>query len=124
MRLRVSGIGTFPLLFQEVREVMDVTVGGITPLDRVELTQALKAEGVEVEFKEDVTAGPGQGDMGLFTIGVPLTYAVAKVLTAWIKHRAPSTVIKVGDITIQRTGKDITPEDIAKFKAALGEPTG
>jgi hypothetical protein len=103
---------------------MNVTVGGITALDRVKLTPELKAEGVEVEFKEDETAEHGQGDMGIFTIGVPLTYAVAKVLTAWIKSRTPQTKVKVGNITIEKTGKDMTPEDVAKFKAALGEPTG
>jgi len=103
---------------------MNVTVGGITALDRMELTRELKAEGVEVEFKEDKTAGHGQGDMGILTIGVPLTYAVAKVLTAWIKHRTPATEVTVGNTTIRKTGKDMTPEDLAKFKAALGEPTG
>ena len=103
---------------------MNVTVGGITPLDRMELTRELKAEKIDVEFKEDETTGHGQGDMGILTIGVPLTYAVAKVLTAWIKHRTPQTEVRVGDTTIRRTGKDMTPEDVAKFKAALGEPAG
>ena len=102
---------------------MNVTVGGITALDRVKLTPELKAEGVEVEFKEDETAEHGQGDMGIFTIGVPLTYAVAKVLTAWIKNRAPATEVEVGKIKIRKTGKDMTPEEVAKFKAMLGEPT-
>ncbi len=107
---------------------MSVTVGGITALDRMELTHELKAEGVVVEFKEDETAEHGQGDMGIFTIGVPLTYAVARVLQAWIKHRTPVTKIKVknesGSMTFEKTGKDMTPEDVAKFKAALGEPAG
>ena len=102
---------------------MNVTIGGITALDRMELTRELKAEGVEVEFREDETAEHGQGDMGIFTIGVPLTYAVAKVLTAWIKNRAPATEVEVGKIKIRKTGKDMTPEEVAKFMAMLGEPT-
>lgn len=72
---------------------MDVTVGGITAMDRMELERAL--DGHHVEFKEDDTAQHGQGDMGIFTIVVPLTAAVVQVLNAWIKHRTPITTVEI-----------------------------
>lgn len=72
---------------------MDVTIRGITEMDRMELEQELEAHGAK--FNDDDSSQHGQGDMGIFTIVVPLTVAVAQVLNTWIKQRTPITTVEV-----------------------------
>jgi hypothetical protein len=96
---------------------MNVTIGGITALDRVELGPRLADH--DIEFVEDETAQHGQGDMGVFTIGVPLTIAVAGVIRTWIKERAPLTKVK-----LEIDGKTVeietnSPEELEKVSAFL-----
>lgn len=81
----------------------EVTISGIADADRMELEAALEPYGVE--FKQEDADAHGYGDMGIFTIGVPLAIAlapsVAKVLKAWIKQRTPITTVKV---TVNKNG--------------------
>jgi hypothetical protein len=85
---------------------MSLTISGMTSLDRSELEAELEPYGAV--FTEDEDTQQGAGDMGLFTLGVPLTIAATKIIKAWLKSRESKTVLKVkaGDKSIEITTND------------------
>lgn len=104
---------------------MDVTIEGLTAMDRMQLEPKLtelepELEGRRGEFTEDDTREHGHGDMGIFTLGIPVTLGVVRVLETWIKTRNPVTVVKVtskeGEFALV-TRKD--PAELEKFLAVI-----
>lgn len=87
----------------------------------MELEPKLKDYGVE--FTEDDTLDHAEGDMGIFTIGVPVTIAVVKLVETWIKSRTPLTEITVtaetGSATVKTKGHNMDPADVDRFLGVL-----
>jgi hypothetical protein len=94
---------------------MDVTITGVNPTDMMELRKNREFKGIE--FTEDDSNG--QGDMGIFTVGVPVTLAVIKVLKTWIKERAPSTIVEISDangkVVYKTKGQKADPDELGRI---------
>ena len=84
----------------------DVKIDGITAADRMELEGKLEG----VQFSQSADHDHGSGDMGIFTIIVPLAIALAPsvrdVLKEWLRQRNPETEVEV------RVDKDGTTRKI------------
>jgi hypothetical protein len=96
---------------------MDIVISGLTATDRAQLERQAREKGVEI--REDNALSEGHGDMGIFTIIVPVAVALAPVLKQWIKSRTPFTTITVGDRVFHRTGPDMPSEELEAFVKAL-----
>jgi hypothetical protein len=107
-----------------------VTIEDLTATDKMQLEGALEPYGVE--FQEVDSADHGYGDMGIFTIVVPLAIAlgppVAKVLKEWIKQRTPITTVKVTvkngtkttEVTTKGGAKQPNLDEVLKAAADTG----
>jgi len=100
---------------------MDATISGITAADRMELKQL---EGHGAKFTEDNTLDHAEGDMGIFTIGVPVTIAVIKLVEKWLETRTPLTEISItttsgGSASVKTKGHKMDPTDLGMAVAVL-----
>lgn len=97
---------------------MQVTISGLSAKDRGQLERA-GVEDLGATITEDDSLDHGQGDMGIFTIIVPVTVALTSVLKKWIESRTPTTKIVVGDRVFEYTGPGMSPEEAERFVRAV-----
>jgi hypothetical protein len=94
---------------------MDITITGINATDRMELRREPEFKGTS--FTEDDRHG--NADMGVFSVGVPVTLALISVLKTWIKKRDPSTKVVFSDtndqIIYETKGKKADPDELGRI---------
>jgi hypothetical protein len=102
--------------------LVNLTIDGITAMDLMELRPEFDAKGVR--FSEAESHHRGHSDMGVFTIGVPITIAVVRLLEKWIASRTPVTEISYtpqagSTITMKTSGHEMDPEDLERFLTTM-----